>query len=215
MTTLSIKNNWQYLLIAVLTLGIIASVSWAYSENQRADKLTTNPMQTNRQEDANQHLEEHGITPLTSSEASNKQSTADELTYLIEEEKLAHDVYQAMYDKWGSRVFSNIKESETTHGDMVFAVMDSRGLVDPRTDEFGKFVNQDLQNLYDKLIAQGNQSVQDAYKVGVIVEETDIADLKNTLANLDSKDSDVKALVENLIHASENHLRAFNRQLSR
>ncbi len=215
MKTQSIKNNWQYLLIAVLALGIVTSVAWAYNENQRADKLSVNTTQTDNHGDAAQHLEEHGITPLTPSEASNKQSTADELAYLIEEEKLAHDVYQAMYDKWGSRVFGNIKESETMHGDMVLAVMTSRGLADPRTDEFGKFVNQDLQNLYDKLIAQGSQSVQDAYKVGVIIEETDIADLADTLTKLDAKDTDIKALVENLIHASENHLRAFNRQLSR
>jgi hypothetical protein len=214
MTTQSTKNNWQYLLMAVLALGMIVSVVWGYNESRQADKLTANTVQTNRQEDVAQQLEEHGITPLSSTEASNNQSTADELAYLIEEEKLAHDVYQAMYDKWGSRVFGNIKESETKHGDMVLAVMDSRGLADPRTDEFGKFVNQDLQELYDKLIAQGNLSVQDAFKVGVIIEETDIADIKETLANLDPKDSDVKALLENLLHASENHLRAFNRQLS-
>lgn len=72
MTTQTIKNNWQYLFIGVLVLGIIASVTWAYNENQRADKLTVNTMQTNRQEDTSQHLEEHGITPLTTSEASNK-----------------------------------------------------------------------------------------------------------------------------------------------
>jgi len=47
------------------------------------------------------------------------------------------------------------------------------------------------------------------------VEETDIADLKKTIANLDTADTDVKATLENLLHASENHLRAFNRQLGR
>lgn len=215
MTTRSLSNNWQYLLIALLTLGIVATGTWAYNENQQANRSTTDTTQTNKQEDAAQHLEEHGITPLTSTEASNSQSTADELAYLIEEEKLAHDVYQAMFDKWGSRVFGNIKDSETTHGNMVLAVMSSRNLADPRTDELGKFINQDLQNLYNKLIAQGSQSVEDAYKVGVIIEETDIADLTDTLAKLDAKDTDIKALIENLIHASENHLRAFNRQLGR
>ncbi|MDQ5913210.1 MAG: hypothetical protein QG659_632 [Patescibacteria group bacterium] len=215
MKTQSLKNNWQYLVIAVLALGMVVSVTWAYNEGRRADNRTASSTQMNRQEDAAQHLEEHGITPLDSSQASNSQSTADELAYLIEEEKLAHDVYQAMYDKWGSRVFGNIKESETKHGDMVLAVMNSRDLADPRSEEFGKFVNQDLQKLYDKLVAQGNQSAQDAFKVGVTIEETDIADLNNTLSKLDPKDTDIKALVENLIHASENHLRAFNRQLSR
>ncbi len=214
MRTKSLKNNWQYILIAVLSIGLISSIIWSYNANQSDDNISANTTQNNKQEDTAQHLEEHGIVPLTTTDASNSQSTTSELAYLIEEEKLAHDVYQAMYDKWGSRVFGNIKESETKHGDMVLAVMVSRDLADPRKDEIGKFVNQDLQNLYDKLIAQGNQSVQEAFKVGVIIEETDITDLNKTLASLDPKDTDIKALTENLIHASENHLRAFSRQIS-
>ena len=209
----SIKNNWQYLLIAILTLGIIASLGWVYSVNQQANNITANATQIEKEE-IDKQLEDHGITPLSYAEASNNQSTATDLAYLIEEEKLAHDVYQAMYDKWGSRVFSKIKESETSHGNMVLAIMDSRGLEDPRTDEFGKFVNQDLQKLYDNLITQGNQSAQDAFKVGVVIEETDVTDLNKALINIDPKDSDIKTLLESLIYASENHLRAFKRQLS-
>lgn len=48
-------------------------------------------------------LDAHGITPLTPEQASNKPQTAEKLAYLIEQEKLAHDTYQAMYDKWGAR----------------------------------------------------------------------------------------------------------------
>ena len=225
--TQSITKQWQYIVIGLLTVALIGTTVWALrSENEevyeRGQRFGTSARQQNGRgqdlrvaDDVTAHLEEHGITPLTNAEASNKQATADELAYLIEEEKLAHDVYQAMYTKWGARVFGNIQRSETMHQNMVWAVMNSRGLSDPRRQEVGRFNNTDLQALYDRLIAQGNQSRVDAYKVGVIVEETDIADLKKTIANLDTADTDIKATLENLLHASENHLRAFNRQLGR
>lgn len=215
------QTNWKVLLVVLLVVALSGTTVWALQEKNRANELSQRRSgqgqnwSNNQTTDTTAHLEEHGITPQNAEEASNSATTADELTYLIEEEKLAHDVYQAMYDKWGARVFGNIKNSETMHQNMVWAVMESRGLPDPRTDTAGTFKNADLQALYNKLIAQGNQNVQEAYKVSVVVEETDIADLKKTLANLDPKDADVKAVLENLLHASENHLRAFNRQASR
>ena len=93
--------------------------------------------------------------------------------------------------------------------------MNSRGIADPRKSDIGKFTDPDLQALYDKLIAQGNQSQSEAYKVGVVIEETDIADINKMLKSLDPKDTDIKAVLENLLNGSENHLRAFNRQVGR
>lgn len=212
--TNTLQKNWPYIAVAALALLLAASLAWGINQSSnQADKL--------RQTGSDSHdvsietaLEEHGITPLTVDQASNNKTTAAELTYLIEEEKLAHDVYQVLYEKWGSRVFSNIQQSETMHQNMVLAVMESRDLTDPRTNNIGVFVNKDLQTLYDKLIAQGMQSETEAFKAGVIVEETDIADLKSTIAKLDPKDTDVRDVLDNLLHGSENHLRAFNRQLS-
>lgn len=212
-----LKKNWHIITITVLIALLAAATAWAVSESNHANRLGLGggPANSRLATDPETALDDHGIVPLTRDQASNNQTTADELTYLIEEEKLAHDVYQAMYDKWGVRVFGNIKESETMHQNMVLAVMKSRGLADPRKSEAGKFTNQDLQALYDRLIEQGNKSQAEAYKAGIIVEETDIADLKKTISNLDSKDTDVKDVLENLLRGSENHLRAFNRQASR
>ena len=227
--SVSITKYWQYIVMGLLAVPLIFTTAMAlksgddvYERTQRFGRNSNTTGQRNGQgygpaqtDDMAAHLEEHGITPLKADQASNSQATADELAYMIEEEKLAHDIYQAMYDKWGARVFGNIQNSETMHQKMVWAVMESRGLKDPRTPQAGTFTNSNLQAFYDKLIAQGNQSRTEAYKVGVLVEETDITDLKKTIANLDPADSDVKATLENLLHASENHLRAFNRQLSR
>lgn len=212
----TLKKNWHIFTIAALLMALAAVSVWAFTQNDQANQLRqTGSAPKHSDMDTATALDEHGITPLLSDQASNSKTTADELAYLIEEEKLALDVYQAMYDKWGVRIFDNIKSSETMHQNLVLAVMESRGLADPRKSEQGEFANQDLQKLYDALITQGNQSQVEAYKVGITIEETDIADLKKTLDNLDEKDTDVKAVLENLLKGSENHLRAFNKQASR
>jgi len=130
---------------------------------------------------------------------------------LIEEEKLAHDVYSAMFELWGSKVFGNILKSEATHQSQVLTIMNTRDIADPRSSEEGVFQNQELQDLYNQLIAKGSKSAVDAYEVGVSIEELDIDDLTKMLAT--AKDADVIAMMENLRKGSENHLRAFNNQL--
>ncbi len=138
-------------------------------------------------------------------------TTEELLLYLIEEEKLAHDVYTAMFQKYGANVFGNILESETTHQERVLTLLQARSIPDPRSSELGVFKDQGLQALYDQLVEQGNISVTEAYKVGVAIEEKDIADISTQLAT--ATDEDVVSTLEFLRSASENHLRAFNRQL--
>ena len=147
----------------------------------------------------------------TSTKIVAKDESADLLEFLIEEEKLAHDIYQELGAIWGSQVFSNILQSETSHQDQVMALLAARQIQDPRSATVGVFNNPDLQKLYDDLLAKGRLSIKDAFEVGVIVEERDIADITEMLAG--TLDADVIATLERLRNASENHLRAFNRQL--
>jgi len=137
-----------------------------------------------------------------------------ELLYLIEEEKLAHDVYQTMSRKYGTRIFQNISASEVTHQQAVLPLLQARGLSDPRLG-FGQFRNPELQNLYNELVAQGNASYRGALEAGRAIEVMDIADLEETLSQLSPADADVRRVMEQLLFASNNHLRAFERQLSR
>ncbi|MEK7600143.1 MAG: DUF2202 domain-containing protein [Patescibacteria group bacterium] len=141
--------------------------------------------------------------------ASN--STEDLLLYLIEEEKLAHDVYTVMYQKYGANVFGNILQSESTHQGKVLTLLQARNIMDPRSAEVGVFKNQQLQAFYDRLIEQGNKSATEAYKAGVAIEEKDIADISAQLAT--ATDDDVITALVSLRDGSESHLRAFNRQL--
>ncbi len=143
-------------------------------------------------------------TPLS---ATEKES----LLYMREEEKLARDVYNAFYDRYGLRVFSNIATSEQAHMDAVLTLLNRYGLADPAAAAPGVFNNDDLQALYDDLIDQGNASLTAALQAAVLIEETDIADLQDGLAL--TSHADLRAVYNNLLRASQNHLRAFSRQL--
>lgn len=149
------------------------------------------------------------------SESSNKniKDQVELLLYLIEEEKLAHDVYTVMYQTYGANVFGNILKSEETHQDRVLSLLQARDIKDPRSNELGVFNNSELQKLYNDLISQGKQSALDAYKVGVIIEEKDIADITKQLST--ATEEDIVSTLEALRNGSENHLRAFNRQIGR
>lgn len=149
--------------------------------------------------------------PVIEKGSSTSNDTKVQLQYLIEEEKLAHDVYTKMFDLWGARVFGNILKSEESHQSQVLTVMENYNIKDVRLSGIGEFKNSELQSLYNELIAKGSKSAQDAYEVGVAIEELDIDDLTKMLAT--AKDSDVIAMMESLRRGSENHLRAFNNQL--
>lgn len=138
-------------------------------------------------------------------------STEDLLLYLIEEEKLAHDVYTVLGETWGGNTFTNFLASESTHQDQVLNLLNTYGLTDPRSSEIGVFTNPDLQALYDQLIAQGMTSQTEAYKVGVLIEETDITDL--TTAINSTSDATIVTTLEKLRSASESHLAAFSKKL--
>lgn len=143
--------------------------------------------------------------------ATSASSTEDLLLYLIEEEKLAHDVYTVLGETWGGNTFSNILASENTHQDQVLNLLNTYGLTDPRSSEIGVFTNPDLQALYDQLIAQGMSSQSEAYRVGVLIEETDITDLTSAINS--TTDPAVVATLEKLRSASESHLAAFSKKL--
>jgi len=143
--------------------------------------------------------------------AATEDETTLLLSYLIEEEKLAHDVYTVLYEEYDSKVFGNILESEAKHQDQVLTLLDDYGIEDPRSDELGVFNDPELQELYDTLIAKGMLSETDAFEVGVMIEEKDIADITDQLEN--ASDEDVIETLERLRSGSENHLRAFNKQL--
>lgn len=136
----------------------------------------------------------------------------DGLKLMREEEKLARDVYQLFFDKYDELIFKNIANSEDAHTNAVLRLLEGYGIEDPALEGEGEFSNPDLAALYSALIAQGNESLTAALKVGATIEDLDIYDLTELLA--ENENEDVERVYTNLLKGSENHMRAFMRTLS-
>lgn len=154
------------------------------------------------------------LLKLSDTQSSGAQLTdaqKESLQFMWQEEKMARDVYNAMFTKWGAKQFSNISKAETTHMDSIKTLMVKYGLT-VEEDIAGKFSNAQIQALYDSLIAQGNISLTDAYKVGKTVEETDINDLN---IRMQTATAEMNVIYATLRSGSYNHLEAFNKALAR
>ncbi len=145
------------------------------------------------------------IVNLPKEDLSEQELTS--LMQMREEEKLARDVYLALYDKWNISIFQNIANSEQQHTDMVALLFQKYGLEDPFIDERGVFTDTTLQNLYNDLVATGNESEAKALFVGCTIEDLDIYDLQGFLAQSDNRD--VRTVYQNLMKGSRNHMRSF------
>ncbi|WP_223428528.1 DUF2202 domain-containing protein [Tateyamaria pelophila] len=159
------------------------------------------------QQEAPTEPQEPVTTPV---ETTYSDDVVAELLFLMEEEKLAGDVYEAFYDLYGIKIFDNIAASEDRHFAALEAQAEALGI---DMDEFvfsepGSFENEELQALYDSLIESGSASVTDALNVGVAIEEKDIIDLAAAAASVEG--TALADVYQNLLTGSEYHLEAFN-----
>ena len=128
-----------------------------------------------------------------------------------EEEKLARDVYNHLYDKWNLNVFKNIAKSEQEHMDALLGEVDVCKFDDSVLPEDGKFNNSHIQDLYDALIVKGDLSLIDALEVGATIEDVDIFDLDNFSTKTENET--LLDIYGKLTCGSRNHMRAFTGQL--
>jgi hypothetical protein len=212
----------KQLSILLITLAVVlAACSGATSIPAAAipntNLVSTQPaVASNSENDANLLSAEEIITPnkaVANTIASSAQAgilseaEANALEYMREEEKLANDVYLALYNQWQLPIFQNIASSEQTHTEAIKTLLDRYGLQDPAYGEAGVFANQTLQDLYDQLVAQGSQSLAEALKVGAAIEEIDILDIEQRIAL--TNQPDITQVYANLLKGSGNHLSSF------
>jgi hypothetical protein len=129
------------------------------------------------------------------------------LQFMREEEKLARDVYHALFDKWNLVVFQNIMASEQVHFTAIGTLLTRYGVADPALAGAGVYTDPALNTLYNQLLAKGLLSAQDALQVGILIEKQDISDLENALK--DTTKFDIKRVLNSLMNGSYNHLDAF------
>ena len=173
---------------------------------------------------------EDGVASLDAVEASH-------LTFMREEEKLARDVYLTLSALYPDEpVFYTIGDrSEQTHTDTLREALEKYGLPDPNPDandlpeSLGQFYGEEwgwyFIEKFQDLTLQGSRSVLDALYVGAFIEELDMNDIGICPAVMAEAGypipcglayTDEKGLINtyrNLIDGSENHLRAFVREI--
>ena len=172
-------------------MGILTASGWAAGQNRNGNQgpATVAPAPA--------------ATTLTALEAAD-------LLHMRNEEKLARDVYRTLGQKWNCPIFTNIAQAEQRHMDAVGMLITKYGLQDPVTnDTVGVFNDSTFISLYTTFIQTGSKSLLDALKVGVQIEQMDIADLKKALIETDK--SDIEGVYGNLLRGSTNHLQAFTR----
>ena len=152
--------------------------------------------------------EDEGDMPVREELSGNE---ITQLQYLIEEEKLARDVYNYLFEIHDLFIFNNIAGSEQKHMYFVQEIMEKYNLENPVIDKPGYFTNGEIQVLYNSLISIGETSIKDALIVGATIEDLDIYDLEE--AYLGTSNTDLQSLYQKLTCGSRNHIRAFSGQL--
>ncbi len=151
-----------------------------------------------------------GMAPMAN--AATRPTTAQklQLQYIVEEEKLARDVYLYLAENVTSSKFANIAKSEQTHMDQIAMLLKKYNYFNPTlTRAEGVFRDKSLQALYNQLIEQGSADVAAAFQVGRDIENLDIKDLQEMLNA--TMPADMKLALNNLLKGSQNHLAAFSR----
>jgi len=154
--------------------------------------------------------ETSSTTTVISDESSLTTIETDDLKYMREEEKLARDVYLTMDQSWGNQtqVFAKIALSEEEHTTTVDYLLEKFGVEDPVVnDTIGVFTNEELQALYDELVAKGKTSFINALYVGALIEEKDMRDILAAINQTDERP--IILAYSNLLDGSKSHLRGF------
>jgi hypothetical protein len=144
------------------------------------------------------------------------------LEYMGDEERLAYDIYNVLYNYYITEDFKQFKniltKSEINHIAAVQAIVkkydiNSTELYDNNVSdlEVGVYKTEELQTLYTTLYNKGIISEQDAFEVGCMVEVTDVDDLDLYISQAeDINATDVVGVFEYLRNGSYNHYWGFD-----
>lgn len=193
------KTKQLLLQIAILAIVLVFS---ACSDSQKNDDLT---FSDNTEEASLKNSAVLSVPTLTDVDSMG-------IIFMREEEKLARDAYLSLYAKYEHQIFDNISQSEQVHTDAILKLLNYYELQDPFIDIIGEFADPSLDALFDELMTLGAINLDSALVVGALIEETDIEDIA-ILAGATGVPN-IMQVYENLLSGSENHLRAFVRDLN-
>ena len=140
-----------------------------------------------------------------------KSTDNEALLFMLEEEKLARDTYDYLYNLWGTRQFGNIRQSEQSHMNAIENLLVLYN-IDYEILPYGEFANAELQQLYNQFEVDGQASESAALIIGATIEDLDIVDLMERIEA--TENTAIIDVFSRLQCGSENHLRAFTSTLS-
>jgi len=207
----------QLLIKLLITFMLAASF---FIAGCSSDTITEAPVPniTTTDSDGATSVDENALNDVLDTFVPPDDLTPDEIAGLLfmrEEEKLAFDVYIAMFNLGYPKVFDNISNSEQTHTDAVLALLNKYNIPDPvGNNAEGVFTDPYLQTLYDDLVTIGSPSLINALSVGAEIEEIDLIDIQEQVDKLEGNE-DIAIVYEILMKGSRNHLRAFVNNLEK
>lgn len=173
------------------------------------------------------------VDAMDSPKSKLSQDLINTLAYMGNEERLAYDVYNALYEQYGTEQFTKIATNgEYKHitavqeliqkyklsDDVNFTNIDLPTLGYMNTDiedmDAGTYDIEAIQTLYDDLVTQGSTSEIDALKVGCIIEVVDVNDLNRDIVLAESEGAtDIVTVFNFLRDGSYNHYWSFDKGL--
>jgi len=199
------------------SLILTGMVSMGFAGTIACDKVGETNGKTNETsvlqiaEDGTTTLIEESLKAALIETAPIDDSETDILLAMKEEEKLARDVYTALYKKWKVPIFNNISSAENNHMNAVNYLLKKYGASDTLISAEGIFQEAETQALYAELVEKGSVSITEAFLVGALIEDMDIYDLQESISKVSNEN--IIMVFKNLMRGSGNHMRAFNRQL--
>jgi hypothetical protein len=159
------------------------------------------------------------------------------LEFICEEEKLARDVYITLGTRHPeATIFGRIDDSEERHKCAVADMLEKYGIANPSTnDNVGVFTGEAygwyFTEKYQALVEKGAATALDALYVGALIEELDMLDINQCPKVIVETDNgindvsecgkiytdkpDIQRLYGSLLEGSENHLRAYVRNIEK
>ncbi|MBK7159715.1 MAG: DUF2202 domain-containing protein [Ignavibacteria bacterium] len=146
-------------------------------------------------------------TAVSYSQYTNEEKAG--LLFTLQEEKAAFDFYTEMFNKYNKKVFENIMSAEKTHQDHVLNLLSELNIdPDGYTQSAGEFSNKEVKDIYELLM-----KTIPSFSERLICKKRKISDLRKFYSKAENEK--IRSLYECLDRASQNHLRAFVKNLKR
>jgi hypothetical protein len=214
-----------------LVAGTMLSMAGCGSGDSVVDAIEENVPEETISETPTIVLPTEVQTALAAPSSKLSQELTDTLAYMGNEERLAYDVYNALYEQYGTKQFTSVATNgEYQHIGAVQQLIQKYKLSDDinftnvvnplgyiytpiKEMEAGLYDVPEIQKLYDDLMALATDEIE-ALKVGCIIEVVDVNDLTHDIALAESENAtDIVTVFNFLRDGSYNHYWAFDKGL--